>query len=329
VTDAQKIIQHMARLNIAGLPRNYELLHEAVHGQNAGLAADIAALGAHPHQAKLDELGVKYRLPGHCGLAADLSSNEAGKLLRDAAERLSEGLRQKHAFARTAETLLESLSGTGQSHDDFMSEMDYLATSLSSLISAETEIAAGLLAAIDRIETLERGVAAARAASVTDPLTGLPNRIAFSNAIGALYEREDGAAGTALVMVDIDDFRQLNVKYGQQAGNKLMKKLASLFQKSIKKNDFVSRIEGDAFAFLFANVGMQDAIAIAERLRVSVEQRMVFATTDKADPGKLTISVGVALSSDASTAAQLQANARVALLAAQSNRRQPIQAFGR
>ncbi len=327
--DAQKIAEHMARLNIAGSPRNYELLHEAVCGRNTALATDISALGSHPAQARLDELGLKYRLVSHCGLAAETAGTEASKLLREAADRLSDGLKQKYAFARAAETLLQSLSGNSeQGLDAFMSEMEYLASSLASVLAAETELEAKLLSDVERIETLERGVAASQAASVTDPLTGLPNRIALAKTIGDLYEGED-AAGSALLMVDIDDFRQLNAKYGVQAGNKLMKKLGNLFRKSIKKNDFVSRVEGDEFAFLFANVGMRDAIAIADRLRQSVEENMVFATSDKSDPGKLTISIGIALSGDAATGTQLQANARVALLAAQSNRRQPIQAFGR
>jgi ATP-binding cassette subfamily F protein 3 len=68
-----------------------------------------------------------------------------------------------------------------------------------------------------------------------------------------LYEREEGAAGSALIMVDIDNFTDLNGKYGTQAGNKLLKKLAGLFRKCIKKNDFVARTEADEFALLFSN----------------------------------------------------------------------------
>ncbi|PKA40550.1 GGDEF domain-containing protein [Rhizobium sullae] len=330
LTDTQKIAQHMARLSIAGLPRNYELLYEAVAGHNAALASDIAALGSHPQQAKLDALGLQYRLVSHCGLAAEAAGSEAGKLLREAAERLADGVRQKHAFLRAAEALLESISGNGdQSLAAFMSEMEFLAASLTSVLSSEAGLEVKLLADAERIEMLERGMSAVQSASVTDALTGLPNRIALTKAIGELYELKEGVAGSALIMVDIDDFKQLNAKYGVQAGNKLMKKLADLFRKSIKKNDHVSRTEGDEFGFLFANVGMREALAIAERLRHSVEDNMVFATSDKGDPGRLTISLGIALSSDAATPAQLEANARVALLAAQSNRRQPVQAFGR
>ncbi|MBB2751827.1 UNVERIFIED_ORG: diguanylate cyclase (GGDEF)-like protein [Rhizobium aethiopicum] len=329
MADIQRIAQHLARLNVAALPRNYELFHEAIIGLNAGLAQDIAALGPQPQQAMLDELGLKYRLVGHCGLAGETSRNEASRMLREVAKRLAEGLRHKDAFARACGTILKSVSGNdNQSLAAFLGEVDYLSASLATVLSAETEIAAKLQDDIKRLETLERGISAMQSAAVADRITGLPNRIALHREIADLYEREEGFAGSALVMVDIDNFTDLNDRYGTQAGNKLLKKLAALFRKSVKKNDFVARTEADEFAFLFANVGMQDAMTIAERLRASVDDNLVFATSDRADRGRLTISVGVALSTDAATPGQLQANARVALLAAQTNPRQPVQAFG-
>jgi diguanylate cyclase (GGDEF)-like protein len=330
VTDIQRISQHMSRLNVAGLPRNYELFHDAIIGQNAALAQDIAALGAAPRQPSLDEIGLKYRLVSHCGLVGETSQAEMSKMLRDAVERLAESLRQKQSFMRAAETALKSISGNPeQSLSSFMSEMEYLSTSLDSLLAGETDLEQKLRHDVERMEALERGVAAAQSASSTDRLTGLPNRMALNKTILDLYEREEGSAGSALIMVDIDDFKALNSRYGTQTGSRLLKKLADLFRKSIKKHDFVARTDGDEFTFLFANVGMQEAMAIAERLRNSVEESVVFATSDNAPNAKLTVSLGVALSADAVTASQLQANARIALHAAQSNRRLPVQAFGR
>lgn len=329
-TDIQRIAQHMTRLAIAGLPRNYELLYEAIIGQNAALAQDIAALGPSPRQASLDEIGLKYRLVSHCGLSSEISHAEKSRMLRDAVDRLSDSLRQKQAFLRAAETALQSIAGKpDQSLGSFMSEMEYLSTSLSNVLASEKEIEARLKSDVERLEAIELGIAAAHSASVTDKLTGIPNRIALNKAIADLYDREKGAAGSALIMVDVDDFKAFNSRYGTQIGTRLLKKLADLFRKSIKKNDLVARTDGDEFAFLFANVGMQEALAIADRLRASVEDHMTFAASDHAAPSGLTISLGIALSADATTASQLQANARVALHAAQSNRRQPVQAFGR
>ncbi len=329
--DSQKVVQHMVRLNVAGLPRNYELFHEALIGLNGGLAQDIAALGPHPQQEALDELGLRYRLVGHYGLAGERARDEASRVLTQTASRLAEGRLHHQAFARACETILKSVSGQQeqQSLADFMAEVDYLASSLSAVLAAERTIGAKLEEDIERLTALERGICAMQVAAVTDKITGLPNRIGLNRALDDLYGQEEGAAGSALVMVDIDDFKGLNDRYGTQTGNKLLKKLAGLFRKTVKKNDFIARTEGDEFAFLFANVGMQDAMAIAERLRGCVEDNLVFAASDTSEAGGLTISVGVALSGDAATPGQLQANARVALLAAQSNPRQPVQAFGR
>jgi diguanylate cyclase (GGDEF)-like protein len=330
VTDIQRISQHMSRLNIAGLPRNYELFHEAIIGQNAALAQDIASLGAAPRQPSLDEIGLKYRLVSHCGLVGETSQAEMSKMMREAVERLGESLRQKQSFMRAAESALKSIAGNPeQSLSSFMNEMEYLSTSLESLLTGEADLEQKLRHNVDRMEALERGVAAAQSASSTDRLTGLPNRTALNRTVLELYEREEGSAGSALIMVDVDDFKALNSRYGTQTGSRLLKKLADLFRKSIKKHDFVARTDGDEFTFLFANVGMQEAMAIADRLRHSVEESVVFATSDNAPNAKLTVSLGVALSADAVTASQLQANARIALHAAQSNRRLPVQAFGR
>ncbi len=330
ISDIQRISQHITRLGVSGLPRNYELFHEAIIGQNAALAQDIASLGAAPRQPSLDELGLKYRLVSHCGLVGETSQAEMSKMLRDAVERLSESLRQKQSFMRAAETALKSISGNpDQSLSSFMTEMDYLSTSLQDLLTSDTDLEQKLRHDVDRMEALERGVAAAQTASSTDRLTGLPNRTALNRTVLELYEREEGSAGNALIVLDVDDFKALNSRYGTQTGSRLLKKLADLFRKSIKKHDFVARTDGDEFTFLFANVGMQEAMAIADRLRNSVEESVVFATSDNAPNAKLTVSLGVALSADAGTASQLQANARIALHAAQSNRRLPVQAFGR
>lgn len=84
---------------------------------------------------------------------------------------------------------------------------------------------------------------------------------------------------------------------------------------------------GDDFCFLVTDVNTEGARAIATRLRTSVEETLVYATSDKSDPGRLSVSTGIALSTDAPSAAQLMAHAEAALARAQGNRRQPIQLF--
>ncbi len=327
--DLQKVGQFMAKLRVRGLPRNYQLFHEALFGADRTLSNEIALLGSQPSQAMLDEIGLRYRLVSHCGLVAEKSHADAARMLRDVAGQLAEGLKHKQSFVHKVETVAQSVNEDPmQSLAAFSAEMDFLNASLTSLMLYETELTEKLKDGMDRIDTLEKGHAAIRTAVATDRITGLPNQIALINRLTELYE-EDGAKGSALIMVDIDDFSAFNAKFGPQAANHLLKKLGGLFRKSIKKNDLVVRMTGDDFCFLVTDVNTEGARAIAGRLRTSVEETLVYATSDRSDPGRLTISCGIALGIDAPSAAQLMAHAEAALACAQANRRQPIQLFSR
>jgi diguanylate cyclase (GGDEF)-like protein len=327
--DLQKIGHHMAKLKVQGLPRNYQLFHEALFGQDREIAAEIARLGPNPSQLMLDEIGLKHRLVSHCGLVADKSQADAARMLREVADQLAEGLKKKQTFVRAVETVAHSVAeDQNQSLAAFTAEMDFLNASLTNLMLYETELTEKLKDEMEKLETMERSQLALRTATATDRITGLPNQIALINRLTSLYE-EGHEAGTALIVIDIDDFGAFNRKYGPQPANQLLKKLGTLLRKTVKKNDFVARMSGDDFGFLFSDVGMDDAMAIATRLRTSVEENLVYATSDRTDPGRLTVSVGIALSTAATSAAQLMAQAEAALTAAQGNRRQPVQIFSR
>ncbi|MGO4438515.1 GGDEF domain-containing protein [Rhizobium sp. RAF56] len=327
--DLRKVGLHMTKLKVTGLPRNYQLFHEALFGHNRSIGAEIAALGPNPSQAMLDDIGLKYHLVSHCGLVAEKSQADAVRMLRDVAEQLAESLKKKQSFARTVQTVTHSVSGDhAQSFANFTAEMDFLNASLTNLMLYETELTEKLRNEMEKLETLERDANAARTAAATDRITGLPNQIALINRLTELYEGAE-SPGTALILVDIDDFRAFNSKYGPQPANLLLKKLGALFRKTIKKDDFVARMSNDDFGFVFSNVGLDVARTIAVRLRASVEGTMVYSTSDKSDPGRVTISVGIALCSDASSPAQLLASAQSALATAQSNRRQPVQIYAR
>ena len=127
--DLQTIGLQMKELRIKGLPRNYQLFHEALYGRDGNIAAEIAALGPAPSQACLDEIGLKYRLVSHCGLVARKTQTDAAEMLRQVAEQLAEGLQKKQTFAVAAEAALEANG-----------ELDHLNASLSNLMLYETEL---------------------------------------------------------------------------------------------------------------------------------------------------------------------------------------------
>lgn len=324
----QKIAGHMAKHGIPGLPRNYELVHEAVSGHDPALARGLAALGQRPSQHALDTLGLKHRLLGHCGIAEERLQADASGLLDKLGEHISLGILHKQTFARALETILKSIrEDESRGIGELVAELDFLNGAASDLLHSETELGLKLKTGLKQMEAAKRAAEMAKAATEKDRLTGLPNRLAFMKRLEDLYGHDVPPSDHALVIVDIDDFRSINHQYGEEAGNRLLQRLATIFRKTIKKNDVVARIDGDDFAFLFSEVSAEDAHAIAERLHAAVENNLVFATEHGSTHGGLGLSIGFALTHDADAPMQLLAHAEAALNTARANPRAPIAGY--
>ncbi|MBM7049407.1 MULTISPECIES: hypothetical protein [Rhizobium] len=128
-TELEIIGRFMTRLKIRSLPRNYQLFHEALYGQDRFLASEIEALGPHPSQTRLDEIGLKHRLVSHCGLVARKSESDAADMLREVADQLAKGLKKQRLFAREVGTVPNASAA-----------LDSLHASLSNLMLYETEL---------------------------------------------------------------------------------------------------------------------------------------------------------------------------------------------
>lgn len=321
----QMIAEAMAKFSIEPLPRNYELLHEVLKGGNADLQRDFAGLGHRPRQVDLDDLGLHYRLAGHCGLAASRGQSEATRLLRGLKEQLALGLAGKQAFVRSLDASIRSLNATGTSLADSLRAVDVLQAGIAELIVTETAIASTLDQGASRLERIDRGLDALDAAALRDKLTHLPNRLAFLRKLEDMYRPEATRPRGALLVIDIDDFGRINQTFGERAGDRLLKRLATYLRKSIKKSDFVARIGGDDFAFLFDDIDQPDAVAIAGRLRSGIAEQLAFATSEPGESDHLSVSIGIVLTGRVASAAELQARVQAALAAAKADTRQPIQ----
>jgi diguanylate cyclase (GGDEF)-like protein len=155
--------------------------------------------------------------------------------------------------------------------------------------------------------------------SQTDTLTGVQNRRQLFARLE--LERERAARfgePFALLLVDVDRFRELNEAAGHAAGDATLREVATLLQREIREVDLVARYGGEEFAVVLPRTGPAEAREAAERVRAAVEG----SGFESAPGGRLTISVGGAcFPSDSRDLAVLVDCADAALFAAKRSGR--------
>ena len=120
-------------------------------------------------------------------------------------------------------------------------------------------------------EKLEEEV---RRLSVTDDLTSLYNHRQFFKTLGAeLVRLKRQKTSLSLLMLDLDNFKNYNDRYGHLEGDRVLKNVGEIVKHSIRYNvDSGYRYGGDEFAALLIGASMDQAMTIAERIRSSIEQ---------------------------------------------------------
>jgi diguanylate cyclase (GGDEF)-like protein len=125
-----------------------------------------------------------------------------------------------------------------------------------------------------------------------DDLTGVLARRAFlqqGERLLARYQRE--SAGLAVLMVDVDHFKQVNDQLGHGAGDQLLIGIAQAMTSALRPQDVLGRLGGEEFAVVLPDASPAEAHAIAERLRTVVEQRALDPVED--GPQRATVSIGL------------------------------------
>lgn len=143
-----------------------------------------------------------------------------------------------------------------------------------------------LLRLHDRERRLEQAL---QLGAVTDLVTGLLGRRGFDERLDQELERaRRHGRELALVVADVDRLRDLNALLGSRAGDVALEQVGSILRDAARRVDAVARVNGGEYALLLPDTDERGAIALAERLRVEVQQAFAGGLAE------LTMSFGVA-----------------------------------
>ncbi len=143
------------------------------------------------------------------------------------------------------------------------------------------------------LEQLERARAEATRLASTDLLTGVLNRRRFIELSERELERARRAnTAVSIILLDIDDFKQVNDRHGHHAGDEVLKAVAQACSTALRPSDHLGRWGGEEFVVLLPRAGTSDAVAIALRLRDALA--VSSATTPALAGLRVSASIGVA-----------------------------------
>lgn len=171
-----------------------------------------------------------------------------------------------------------------------------------------------------RVEELEEARRELRQMSLTDELTALPNRRFFEMRLqeGVLIAARHNVT-VSLFMADIDYFKNINDRFGHDAGDVVLCDVAEVLRRTCREADIVARFGGEEFIGLLPLTHLHDARTLAERIRKAVKEFCV-----RPDGEPLTVSIGIAEFQCGESGERLKKRVDEALYRAKENGRDQV-----
>lgn len=196
----------------------------------------------------------------------ETARQELDHMVRHQIEDIRNGVKNTDAVSATIRDHLQYIVKAMESYHHQETEREHrLSSQLQQLQSRLTEMETEAAEAKAIIEDQKNMV-------ITDHLTGLPNRAAYESRLAEeLTKRQRSRKPLSLIVCDIDHFKSINDTFGHLAGDKVLQLLSGVMRKNVSGDDLVVRYGGEEFVILLPGRNGEDALGVAEKLRLKIE----------------------------------------------------------
>jgi diguanylate cyclase len=294
---AKTALALMSDSGIAATPDNFELFYAYASSENPAITQAMGAVittGQSFTPAMLQDIRLRCLSDARTAQAMETLGTDIGGVIGDVLSKLETAGRD----TATYKNVLSAATGQmGEHHSpaDLRKLMDGLIAATQAMEQRAKSLEGELQASSQQVTELRGKLDDVRKESLTDPLTNIPNRKAFDDAVRDATKAVavDGEA-VSLLLCDIDHFKKFNDTWGHQTGDQVLRLVAACLSENVKGRDTAARYGGEEFAVVLRGVGLEAAARIADQIRTTVEAKKLVKKSTGDVLGTITISIGVA-----------------------------------
>jgi len=319
------IADMMQRMGVAGLPRNYEIFYEIHAGSNSALKKALEELGAQPQQSELDRLSREFFAHGdQVGLV-----DNAHDAIMDKVEEIMALLNKERSSLEKYGIILDQtsagLAGRHQVTTELLRKiLGIMSMATDTTIAQGRQIATSIADTSAELAEVKEKLLEYKKLADTDPLTQIWNRRAFDRQMARIYGDRKSILFGALIIADIDRFKDINDRYGHPVGDKVLQHIARVFRASGTPDMFIARTGGEEFAMIVEGLSEESTVQLAEDMREIIERTPFIHANAPVGRDRITISAGVCMATEASGPEDLYEKADQALYASKMGGRNRV-----
>ncbi len=289
----RQVIGFFSKWKLNPTPLGYYVIYEYMSGQDSQLCEFITD---QCEKESLDNVAVKQAYKDYLQNADEEQLGEYRQEMSNLMVRMISQIRTAQGDTRKFYNELKKTDHQlrSESNSDLTSMVKQLLDASREVRSSNEALIASLHKSQEEAENLRKELVRVREEATLDMLTGLLNRRTLEvKAIELMGQPTDHGKTHALLMLDIDHFKNFNDTFGHLVGDEVIKRVSKNIRNHVKGIDIAGRYGGEEFTVLLANIPPEGAVSVAELIRTTTEKLRLRIKNSKQSIPPITISCGV------------------------------------